>query len=118
MNRGHYVNFKNLSNTIELKELNSVLNDMLRIMWEKLDIGNPYKTYVFTGTVQCEAGASVAVDYDVTFEDIPTVIAYSTNGNGVILDSELNGKNGTSVRFADLNANGIINILATGKIKA
>lgn len=117
MDRGHYVNFKNLSNTIELKELNGVLNDMLRIMWEKLDMGNPYKTYVFTKSVQCGAGESVTIKYDVTFEEIPTVIAYSVNGNGVILDSELNGKNMTSVRFANAEADGTINILATGKIK-
>ena len=38
MNRGHYVYFRNLTDAVELKELNDVLNDMLKIMWEKLAI--------------------------------------------------------------------------------
>lgn len=118
MNRGHYVNFKNLSNVVELKELNKILNDMLRIMWEKFEIGNPYKTHVFTKTVQCAKGESVNINYETEFETVPTVIAYSVDGKGVAIDNSKNTKNGTCVNFTDTEASGNINILATGKIKA
>lgn len=117
MNRGHYVNFKNLSNIVELKELNGILNDMLRMMWERFDIGNPYKTYVFTKNVQCAKGESVNINYETEFDTVPTVIAYSVDGKSVAIDNSKNTKNGTSVKFTDPEVSGNINILATGKIK-
>lgn len=117
MNRGHYVNFNDLSNNVELKELNRVLNDMLGMMWEKLDVGNPYKTHIFTTSVECGIGQTVIVDYDVVFEAEPTVIAYSTDGNNVSVKSTTNKKANTSVLFADTSKQGTINVMATGRIK-
>lgn len=115
MNRGRYVNFNNLSNAVELKELNNVLNDMLCMLWEKLDMKNPYRTHVFTTTVKCGAGESAVIDYDVDFEGTPTVMAYSTDGKNVALTN--NGTK-TTVAFTDAQAQGSINVFAIGKIKA
>ncbi len=117
MNRGNYVNFKNLSSTVELKELNRVLNDIMKTMWERLDMGDASKTYIFTDTVHCAAGSTVTVNYGVEFIDLPTVMAYSADGQAVIIDGTSNTNTGTGVRFVKASVSGNISIFAKGRIK-
>ena len=118
MNRGHYVYFRNLTDAVELKELNDVLNDMLKIMWEKLDVGNPFKTPVFTTELQCAQGVWTSVNFDVEFIGQPSAVAYSPDGHAVKTSfDELDPKKSLKVAFADATQSGKINVLVTGKIK-
>ena len=118
MNRGHYVYFRNLTDSVELKELNDVLNDMLKIMWEKLDVGNPYKTYVFTCELQGSGDAWSTANFDVEFVDTPSAVAYSPDGYAVKTSIDgINLKKALKVAFADADKQGKINVLVTGRIK-
>ena len=118
MNRGHYVYFRNLTDSVELKELNDVLNDMLKIMWEKLDVGNPYKTYVFTCELQCSGDAWSTANFDVEFVDTPSAVAYSPDGYAVKTSIDgINLKKALKVAFADADKQGKINVLVTGRIR-
>ena len=119
MNRGHYVYFRNLTDAVELKELNDVLNDMLKIMWEKLDVGNPFKTHVFTSELQCAQGEWTTVNFDVEFVDQPSAVAYSPDGHAVKTSFDgVNSKKSIKVSFTDTTLSGKINVLVTGRIKA
>ena len=118
MNRGHYVYFRSLTDAVELKELNDVLNDMLKIMWEKLDVGNPFKTHVFTSELQCDQGAWSTVNFDVEFVDKPSAVAYSPDGHAVKISTDgIDTKKSLMVAFKDATLSGIINVLVTGRIK-
>lgn len=110
MKRGHYVNFRDLTVSTDLKELNDILNEILRRLDESVTCRGG--ACICCEQVSCAAGESRAISFQQGFAGEPCIFAYSEDGADVVA-SYTDGT--VTVGFADPASSGMINIIAIGK---
>ncbi len=119
MKRGHHVNFRDLSQSAQIRELNELLNNILDMLCEMLGYGKSTRPFWFTKTVSCPAGGNVNIMYGKAFVEKPVLLAYSVKGDTVSITPMQGDENmleGVTVGIENGGA-GEIGILAIGSIK-
>ena len=120
MKKGQEITFTNLNSSIQLKQLNDVINYLLSVISGRFDLNSFYMQHICSKNVSCAvAGQWYDVTFDKTFYENPILFAYSADGAEVLLrqnPSSADMKNGVQVSFADTSKTGSINVAAIGKI--